>query len=72
MEARFNMAADEYEHGEVLVLNQAVERDGIVYPAGTECVVISGSGSRKYTVELLEPQRVIITLPASALEPVAP
>ncbi|MDB5648552.1 MAG: hypothetical protein JWL62_72 [Hyphomicrobiales bacterium] len=66
------MRQDEFQSGDVAVLKQDVEWGGVVFPAGTECVVIATSEGGEYSVEVLEPRRDIISVPEAALEALQP
>ncbi len=68
----FVMRQDEFQKGDLAILMQDIERDGVVFPAGTECVVIAMSEGGLYSVEVLEPRRDIISVPEAALEALQP
>ncbi len=66
------MSQDEFQKGDVAVLKRDVECDGVVFPAGTECVVVASSLGGEYFVEILEPKREIVLVPEEALDPIQP
>ncbi|MDB5652350.1 MAG: hypothetical protein JWL62_3870 [Hyphomicrobiales bacterium] len=66
------MRQDEFQKGDVAVLKRDVEWDGVVFPAGTECVVVAASHGGEYFVEILEPKRENVSVPEEALEALQP
>jgi hypothetical protein len=66
------MSQNEFQNGDVAVLNRDVACDGVVFPAGTECIVVAASHGGEYFVEILEPKREIVSVPEVALDPVQP
>ncbi len=61
-----------FQKGDVVVLRQDIEREGTLFPAGTEGVVVASAGTRDYDVEILEPKPEIVRVPEAALDPVQP
>jgi c-di-GMP-binding flagellar brake protein YcgR len=68
----FIMRQHEFQKGDLALLMQDIERDGVVFPAGTECVVIAMTEGGEYSVEVLEPRRDIISVPEAAIEALQP
>jgi hypothetical protein len=66
------MQADEFQNGDVAIFSKQVDTLNDAFPIGTECVVLRRLGSGDYEVEVMEPRREVVRIPADALEPVYP
>ena len=66
------MEADEFEAGQVAVFAKQCQVENGLFPVGTECIVLRRLDTGDYEVEVIEPRREVVCVPADALEPVEP
>ncbi len=66
------MGPQPFGRHDVVQLAEPIDEYGATFPAGTECVVLDVTEQGECTVEVLEPRREIIHVPAGKLADIDP